>query len=95
MQRIIVGYLDKYKSQKFSLFPHSLDRRNNLKDKDAWAKELDDLFCLRMNKIINEIVHAWWDTTTEEMVKAQIFFDSLKQEFIDIDSEAEYVIKKL
>ena len=47
-----------------------------------------------MNKIINEIGHAWWATTTEEMVKAQIFFDSLKLFFIDIDKEDEYVIKK-
>ena len=47
-----------------------------------------------MNKIINEIGHAWWATTTEEMVKAHIFFDSLKQEFVDINSKAEFVIKK-
>jgi len=25
LQRIIVGYLNKYKSQKFDLFPHTLD----------------------------------------------------------------------
>ena len=94
LQRIIVGYLNKYKSQKFSLFPHALDRRNNLKKKDAWAKELDDYFCLRMNKIINEIGHAWWATIIEEMVKAQIFFDSLKQEFVDIDNKDEFFVKK-
>ena len=28
------------------------------------------------------------------MVKAQIFFDSLKQDFFDIDKEGKYVIKK-
>jgi len=65
-----------------------------LKSKDEWDKELDDLLCLRMNKIINEIGNAWWATTIEEMVKAQIFFDSLKQELIDIDRKVEYVIKK-
>ena len=86
--------MDKYKSQKFDLFPHAWYRKNNLKNKDEWAKELDDLFCLRMNKIINEIGTAWWATTTEEMVKAQIFFDSLKQDFVNIDKVAEYVIKK-
>ena len=64
LQRRIVGYLNKYKSQKFDLFPHALDRKNKLKNKDEWAKELDYLFCLRMNKIINEIGHAWWATTT-------------------------------
>ena len=77
LQRRIVGYLKKYKSQKFDLFSHALDRKNNLKSKDEWAKELDDLFFLRMNKIINETGHAWWATTIEEMVKAQIFFDIL------------------
>ena len=64
LQRRIVDYLNKYKSQKFDLFSCALDRKNKLKNKDEWAKELDDLFCLRMNKIINEIGHAWWATTT-------------------------------
>ena len=49
LQQIIVGYLDKYNSQKFSLFPHALDRRNNLKNKDEWAKELDDFFLRIIN----------------------------------------------
>ena len=35
-----------------------------------------------------------WDTTIDEMVKAQTFFDSLKQEFVDIDSKAKFFIKK-
>lgn len=47
------------KSVKFDLFPLSLDRKNILKNKDEWVKELDDLFCLRMNKAINEIGYAW------------------------------------
>lgn len=94
LQRLILGFLNKYKSQKFSLFPHALDRRNNSKNKDEWAKELDDLFFLRMNKIINEIEHAWWATTIEEIVKAQLFFDSLKKEFVDIDSKVEFFIKR-
>ena len=94
LQRIIVGYLNKYKSQKFSLFPHALDKRDNLKSKDEWAKEIDDIFCLRMNKIVNETGHAWWVTTIEEMVKGQIFFDSLKQYFVAINNEAEYVQKR-
>ena len=58
LQRRIVGYLNKYKSQKFDLFPHALDRKNKLKNKDKLATKLDDLFCLRMNKIINEIGHG-------------------------------------
>ena len=33
-------------------------------------------------------------TTIEELVKVQLFFDSLKQDFLNIDKEVEYVIKK-
>ena len=54
LQRKVVAYLSKYKNEKFDLFPHALDRKNKLKNKDEWAKELDDLFYLRMNKFINE-----------------------------------------
>ena len=59
LQKIIIGYLSKYKSQKFDLFPCVIDRKNKLKIKDEWDKHLDDLFFLRMNKIINEKGHAW------------------------------------
>lgn len=31
LQRIIVGYLDNYRSQRFSLFPRALDKKNILK----------------------------------------------------------------
>lgn len=47
-----------------------------------------------MNKVINEKGHAQWATTTKEMVKVQLFFDSLKHDFVIIDKEAEYVIRK-
>ena len=70
--------MNKYKSEKFNLFPHALDKKNKLKNKEEWAKELVDLFCLRMNEVINEKGHAWWATTIEELVKVQLFFDSLK-----------------
>lgn len=94
LQRRILSYLDKYKSKKFDLFPLALDKKNKLKNRDEWAKELDDLFCLRMNEVINEKRHAWWAATIEEIVNAQLFFDSLKQNFVSIDKEAKYVIKK-
>ena len=94
LQRKVVTYLSKYKSEKFDLFPHALDKKNKLNNKDEWAKELDDLFYLRMNKVINEKGHAWWTTTIEELVKVQLFFNSLKQNFVNIDKETEYVIKK-
>lgn len=77
LQRRIAIYLDKYKSHKFDLFPFALDKKIKLKNKDEWSKELDDLFFLRINQVINEIGHAWWVTMTEEILKAQIFFKSL------------------
>ena len=40
------------------------------------GQELDDLLCLRMNRVINEKGHAWWENTTEEFVKVQIYYDS-------------------
>ena len=58
LQKIIISYLTKYKSQKFYLFPHAIDRKNRLKSKDEWTEQLNDLFFLRINKIINEKGHA-------------------------------------
>lgn len=94
LQRRIVNYLEKYKSVKFDLFPHAIDRKNRLKNKEEWTQELNDLFCLRMNRVINEKGNAWWETTTEEIVKVQLFFDSLRWDFSEIEKIVEYVIKK-
>ena len=94
LQKIIISYLTKYKSKKFYLFPHAIDRKNRLTSRDEWAKQLNDLFYLRINKIINEKGHAWWATSTGEMVNVQLFFDSLKQDFVAIYNEAEYVLKR-
>ena len=44
LQKIIISYLTKYKSKKFYLFPHAIDRKNRLKRKDEWTKKLNDLF---------------------------------------------------
>ena len=68
----MIGYLSNYKSKKIYLFTRAIDRKNKLKRKDEWAKKLDDLFYLRMNKIINEKGHAWWATSTEKLVKCSI-----------------------
>ena len=58
------------------------------------GKELDDLLCLRINRVIDEKRHAWWENTIEEVVKVQIFYDSLREFFIEIDKIGEYVLKK-
>lgn len=47
-----------------------------------------------MNRVINEKGNAWWENTTEEVVKVQIFYDSLRKYFIEIYKLGEYVIKK-
>ena len=94
LQLKFFSYLNKYKNQKFDLFPCALDRKKKLKNKEEWSKELDDLFCTRINKVINEKGHAWWATMTKEKVKVQLFFDSLKEEFVDFEKEASYILKK-
>jgi len=37
LQRRIISYHDKYKSVKFELFPHAIDKRDKLKNKEEWA----------------------------------------------------------
>lgn len=94
LQMRIIKYIAKYKSRSFELFPHALDKKDKLKDKEEWAKELDDLLCLRMNRVTNEKGNLWWENTNEEVVKVQIFYDFLREEFIEIDKLEEYVMKK-
>ena len=94
LQLKINASLSKYKSKKFDLFPRALDRQNQLKNKDEWSKELSDLFDTRVNKVVSEKGHTWWATTTEELVKVQLFFDSLKQEFVGFEKDADYVLAK-
>ena len=47
-----------------------------------------------MNKVINEKGNAWWAATTEEVVKVQLFYDSLRKYFAKSDKIGEYVIRK-
>ena len=56
-----------------------------------WIERIN---CIRINKVVNEKGHAWWATTTEELVKVELFFDSLKQEFVDFENEADYILTK-
>ena len=54
LKRRIINYLEKYKSKIFRLFPHALDKKNKLNNKEEWAQELNELLCLQMNSVINE-----------------------------------------
>ena len=38
LQRRIINYLSKYRNRNFELFPHALNKKDKLKDKDEWAK---------------------------------------------------------
>ena len=67
---------------------------DKLKNKEEWTQELDYLLCLKMNRVINEKGIAWWANTTEEVVKVKLFYNSLKEYFIEIDKLGEYAMKK-
>ena len=59
----------KYFAQKFDLFPCALKTVDKVKNKDEWKRELDDIFCERLNKVISETGHLMWAMTNEELVK--------------------------
>lgn len=65
LQRRIIYYFSKYLGESFGLFPHALKVVGKLKDKEEWAKELDDLLYIRVNKVINEKDHIWFTKTTK------------------------------
>ena len=47
-----------------------------------------------MNKVINEKGNVWWENKKEEVVKVQLFYDSLRTNSIEIDRLGEYVMRK-
>lgn len=94
LQRRIISYVSKYLGKRFDLFPHALEVVDKLKDKVEWAKELDELMCIRLNKFINEKGHIWFAKKNKEVVQVQIFFDSFKKEFDEIKKLGEDVVKK-
>ena len=59
----------KYLTRKFDLFPCALKSVDRIKEKEQWKKELDDIFCERMNRVVNEISHLLWAMINEELVK--------------------------
>ncbi len=74
--------------------PHALRKIDKLKEKEEWAKELDGFLCLRNNRVINEKGHALSEKTIEEVVKVQLLYDYLKEEFVEINKLGEFVLKK-
>ena len=55
---------------------------------------MDQEACFRLNKVVNEKGQAWFAKITEENVRIQIFFDSFRKEFDEIDKLGEDVMKK-
>lgn len=94
LQRRINNYCSKYFDRSFGLFPHALKVVDKLKNKEEWAKELDELIALRLNKVINEKDHIWFSKIVEEVVQVQIFFDSSKRDFVEIEKLGEDILKK-
>ena len=94
LQKRIIICLSKYLAEKFELFPHALRKIDKLKEKEEWAKELDDLLCLRINGVISEKGHVLWEMITEEIVKVKLFYNSIREEFIEINKLGDFVIKK-
>ena len=59
---------------------------DKVKEKGEWKKELDEIFCQRMNKVINEIGHLLWAMTNEEYVKVQLFYSTIRKYFVAIEA---------
>lgn len=84
--------LSKYFGENFDLFPCVLKTIDEIKDKEEWIKELDEVFCERMNKIVNEIGYFLWATKNEEMVKVQLFYKTVRKDFVDFETIATFLI---
>ena len=61
--------LSKYLTRNFDLFLCALKSVDRIKEKEEWKKELDDIFCERLNRIVNETGHLLCAMTNEELVK--------------------------
>ena len=94
VQKRIIICFSKYVVEKFELFPHTLKKIDELKEKEEWDKELDDLLCLRINGVISEKGNVLWEMIVEEIVSVQLFYNSIREKFVEINRLGDYVIKK-
>ena len=64
-------------------------------DKQSWIDEFKVNIDLRMNTIINEEQNnVWFTRTIEEIVRVKLFFDSFKDEFLNLKVLARTIMKK-
>lgn len=73
LQRRLTHCFSRYIDENFNLFPFSFETIDIIKEKEKWKKELDEIFCGRMNNIMTETGHWFWVRTNEELVKIQLF----------------------
>lgn len=77
-----------YIVENFDLFPCALKIIDKLKEKEEWKRELDEIFCERLNKVINETGHLLWAMTNEELVKVQLFYTTIRNDLVNIEAVA-------
>jgi hypothetical protein len=51
-------------------------------------------YAFRINDVINEKGHVLWVMTTGEIVKVQLFYNSIREYFVEIIKLGSFVIKK-
>ena len=87
--------LIRYVSKIFEIFPPMLTNQLVIVDKQGWTDELKVNIDSRMNTIINDDqTNLWFLKTTEEIVKISLFFDSFKEEFVNLRVLTRNVMKK-
>ena len=65
-----------------------------IKERKEWGKELNDLLAQRITEIINEEGYVLWEKINEECVEVQLFYNSLRKEFVEINKIGDWVVKK-
>ena len=86
--------LIKYISKNFELFPLMLTSQLTIVDKHNWANILKANMDLRINIVINsDQNNLWFSKTTKEIVTIGLFFDSFKDEFVNLRVVARSVTK--
>ena len=68
LQRKINNYFLKYLGKKIDLFPHGLKGIGQIREKEEWAKEMNELMRIRINIVLNDKNYIWVSKTIEEVV---------------------------
>ena len=87
--------LIRYINKNFELFPPMLTSQLTIVDKQNWAGILKANMDLRINTIINDDqTNLWFAKITKEIVTIGLFFNSFKDEFVNLRVLARSVTKK-